>query len=75
MRFFFFPHNSENGYGIRVSGTAVSQHWGKVLLSFFLLYHGNSFIIYLLHAYLIFNFSTGSLPHLALRVSFVSVTY
>lgn len=32
---FFFPHNSENGYGIRVSGTAVSQHWGKVLLSSF----------------------------------------
>lgn len=44
----FLSHNSENGYDIRVSGTAVSQHWGKVLLSFLLLYDGNSLFYHLL---------------------------
>lgn len=30
--FVTFFQDSQNGYGIRVSGTAVSQHWGNVIL-------------------------------------------
>lgn len=66
---FFFPTTVKMAMVSEFLGQLSLNIGVKFCFLFFLLYHGNSyFIIYLLHVYVMFNFSTGSLPHLALRV-------